>query len=319
MSRSIATIAAFAGLGVLALAQDAPSRAFDLLKRVVDGSNQVDYSGKRVIEFKVGPDMKAHTELVLRSQGRTRIDFPQGSSLAGQVIVEVPGRREHYFPDSNEIRILPPRRQDAVDRLRFLVTEKSRFKFDVANGGRVAGRNTQMVTVSDNKGNKIQELWIDEQKPLVLKRTMFDPVGTLVGQFEFLTIDFNPRIPRDAFRIRRRGATYVTAEQHAERLAREKGFAPALLRDGQAKLEFAEMRHFMGKDVFVQVYDYDGKRLTLFQVEDELDTARIGRMGRNVKVHSWTSSGRSFALLGELAKSKLEELARKVSERRSES
>lgn len=319
MSRTLATIAAFAGLGLLALAQDGPSRAFDLLKRVVDGSNQVDYSGKRVIEFKVGPDMKAHTELVLRSQGRTRIDFPQGSSLSGQVIVEVPDRREHYFPDSNEIRILPPRRQDAVDRLKFFVDQKSRFRFDVANGGRVAGRNTQMITVSDSKGNKLQQLWIDDQMPLVLKRTMFDPVGTLVGQFEFVTIDFEPRIPRDAFRIRRRGATYVTVEQHAERLAKEKGFAPALLRDGQAKLEFAEMRQFMGKDVFVQVYEYEGKRLTLFQVEKDLDTSRLGRMGRNVTVHTWTSSGRSFALLGELAKGKLEDLARKVSERRSES
>lgn len=319
MTRTFATMAALAGLGVLAIAQDAPSRAFDLLRRVVDGSNQVDYSGKRVIEFKVGPDMKAHTELVLRSQGRTRIDFPQGSSLSGQVIVEVPDRREHYYPDTNEIRILPPRRQDAVDRLKFFVDEKSRFKFDVANGGRVAGRNTQMITVSDSKGNKLQQLWIDDQKPMVLKRTMFDPVGTLVGQFEFVTIDFEPRIPRDAFRIRRRGATYVTVEQHAERLAKEKGFAPALLREGQAKLEFAEMRQFMGKDVFVQVYEYDGKRLTLFQVENDLDTSRLGQRGRRVQVHSWTSSGRSYALVGELAKSKLEELARKVSERRSES
>lgn len=318
MSRTLASLTVVLGLGALAFAQDASTQAFDLLKRVVDGSSQVDYSGKRVIEFKVGPDMKAHTELVLRSAGRTRIDFPQGSSLSGQVIVEVPDRREHYFPDTNEIRILPPRRQDAVERLKFFVDERSRFKFDVTSGGRVAGRTTQMITVSDTKGNKLQELWVDEQKPMVLKRTMFDPVGTLVGQFEFVSIDFEPRIPRDAFRIRRRGATYVTIEQYAERLAKEKGFAPALLNEGQAKLEFAEMRQFMGKDVFVQVYEYAGKRVTLFQVEKNLDTSRLGR-GRNVAVHSWTFNGRSYALVAELPKSKLEELSRRVFDRRSES
>jgi hypothetical protein len=234
--------------------------------------------------------------------------------MAGQIIVENGTDRRHFFPDKNEIHILPARREEAFGRLGRMIAHSDRFKFATAPGETVAGVRTEQVSISDNAGNVLQRMYIDPRSGLVLKRSFFDPVGAPAGGFEYIRIDLSPRIDPRVFQIKRRGARLVTPADMLERLAKEKGFLPVVLPPKFGyRLEMSTVHRIEGREVLLQFYAAkDGRRLTLHQLKTNVSPGQVNQFAKrmNLQSYSWFSQGNTFVLVGNVDAKTLQQMAR---------
>jgi hypothetical protein len=302
--------------GAIASAQEIRSDVPAVLRKAFFKGRNVRYTGTRVVMFRRGSETTQHTEYVTRDGSRLRIEFPRESVFGGQIIVENKNERRHYFPEKNEIHILPPRREEAFERIARLVkSPRERFRFSTGSDETIAGKNAEQVVVSDASGNVVQRLYIEPNSGLVLKRQLFDPVGTRVGGFEFTEIDLRPRIDKDVFRLARRGARTVTPTQLLEEVARREGFRPTVLpvRDG-VKLEWSDVWKIDGEDVLTQIYASPEGRITLFQLKRIVSPDRLNKFARGrVKFVYWRRDGRTFVLVGNRSAEELRRLAEPIS------
>lgn len=302
-------------LGAISSAQEMRSDVPAVLRKAFLRGRSVRYTGTRVVMFRRGPETIQHSEYVIRDGPRLRIEFPRESEFGGQIIVETKNERRHYFPDRNEIQVLPPRREEAFERLARLVkSPRDRFRFNTGPDETVAGKNTEQVVVSDPSGNVVQRLYIEPKSGLVLKRQLFDDVGTRFGGFEFTEVDLNPRIRNDVFRLARRGARVVTPTQLLEELARREGFRPVVLppTDG-VKLEWSGIWKIDGEDVLTQSYAVSDGRLSLFQLKRIVSPEKLSKFARGrVKFVYWRKDGRTFVLVGNRSAEELRRLAEPI-------
>lgn len=288
-----------------------------LLQRAIDAAKTARYSGERTVEFRVGADRKVFRELILRDGQRARIEFPGDSEYRGQVIVERDGERQHYFPDANEIRILPARGDEPMRRLMFVLSRgRDRgFKVQVQGGGNVAGLGTELATVVDPHGNPMQKLWIHPNSGVVLRREAYDPTGSKIGGFEFTRINLRPRFDRGDFTIVRRGATVVTQADMVRRNAVALGLTPVLIPESRGyKLLGVRVMDRGPQKILMQSYASSNGRLTLFQVKAPLSPDKLRRMGGRgeVATHTWVVGDESFALVGDVSADELRTLARDI-------
>lgn len=278
--------------------------------------SKLRYSGTRIVEFRQGPERKRHTEWVLRDGSRARTEFPEGSAFAGQIIVENRGERRHFFPDRNEIHVMPARRDEAFFRLFAMLGGRgsSTPKITAGDPDSIAGHRAIQVDVSDTAGNVIQKLWIHATNGLVMKREIFDRVGTRIGLFEFTSIDFSPRISRDEFEIKRRGAQIVTPRDRLRAEAQKAGLQPLALSRGSGwSLEHVRVIRPAGEPILVQTYIGKHTPVTLFQLKSEVDQQRLDRLGRGLSIHHWRQDGVTLVLVGDLPAESLRQLAAGVS------
>lgn len=286
------------------------------LRAAISQGPRLAYSGTRIVEFRVGDALKHHVEIVRRRGDQTRIEFPAGSDYEGQIIVEDAEQRRQYLPDSNEILLLPARREEAFDRLKAMMgaIRSGQVRVSATPGGPVAGFRTEMVAVSDLDGNPLQRLWIDPISGMILKREMFDRVGTRVGFFEFRNAELNPRFRPEEFQIQRRGADEVSPEMQLHRLARSSGLPAKLIPAGQGfRLESVRLARLANQSVLVQAYVGRNGRLSLFALKGPVDRQQIRRLAQgDFNVHVWSADGATFALAGDLSPVQLAALARRM-------
>lgn len=298
---------------VFAYGQD-ESSIIALLKRSVNNTG-ARYIGVRTVDFRRGPNPSSHTEYVTRDGKKLRIEFPKDSPMAGQIIVENSLERRHFIPELNEIRVLPPRRQEAFERISRFVGSRGEFRFSMGGEQSVAGKNTEQVVISDRSGNVMQRIFIEPNSGVMLKRDLFDPVGARVGGFEFTEIDLNPHLRRDLFRLERKGARVVTPLQMLQDLARREGFRPYSLPEVKGvRLEWSGTREIEGSSVLIQSYTSHMGRLTLFQLRKSLSEENLSRFARGkANFVSWRREGRTFVLIGETDTDTLRKLAAPIS------
>ncbi len=270
------------------------------------------YSGTRVVTQKQGPNRESHTEFVITDGIRSRVEFPNTSALRGQVIVEDNEHRRHYMPDKNELHILPPRREQAFGRIAQL--GKRKFTFTQTPGGMVAGLNTQLVTVSDPKGNVMQRLWIEPNSGLFVKREIYDRTGALQASFEFTQMNLRPRIDASDFNLQPKGVRIITPQIALNGIIKRERFLDVKFpENGGLQLEAAHIMKIGGQAVLVQNYVGSGHRVSLYQLRASVDPAQLGRLARpEVRTYSWQSSGSSFVLVGDVSDAELRELARRL-------
>ncbi len=170
-----------------------------LLIRAIRAQPSLRYTGEYTVEFKQAGSPLRHVEDITRDGYRYRIDFPAGSQFAGQVIVEDQKVRLHYRPIPNEIIQQPPRHGEAWEKIANLATDKH-FSLSVVPGDIIAGLRTDQLVVADKSGNVLQRLYIEPISGVIMKRQIFDLVGTQQGFFEFTQINLSPRINPDDFR-----------------------------------------------------------------------------------------------------------------------
>ena len=281
-----------------------------VLRQALRKVSNARYSGTRIVEVMEGANRERYTEYVLRDGTRSRTWFPSASPYAGQVIVESPKERRHYYPGRNEIYVGPPRREEALARLIGL-GRRTGIKFSVKDGGAIAGRPTLMVGIAEANGNPIQKLWIDRDQLVILKRELFDAVGTRVGAFEFSEIEYRPNVSNADFELERKGAKIVTPVDELMRLARAVKMTPVRIPDGEGyRLEWVRRLPGGRAPVIQQAYARDGVTLSLFQAGADITLPMMKRIPKGVESFTWSQDGNTFAMIGNVSPDELRRLAR---------
>lgn len=287
-----------------------------VLAKAFKAAGRLRYSGERTVIFRRGSERRKHVEYVLKDGPRIRLEFPDDSPMAGQVVVENGQERRHFFPALNEIHIGPAMHDDSFEKLRMFIKRDrdNDFKMSTSSGDTIAGVRTTQVEFKDPRGNVAQRLWIDERTGMILKRELYDAVGGVVGAFEFSKVNFSPVIQRDDFQIVRRGAKVISPEELARRLMRENGMVQAFLTERGYKLMASRVlgRTAEAKVLFL-TYETGKAPLSLVQVKGEIEPDKLKRFGgRMFKSYSWQNQGRSFVLIGDMPVDALQRLSRKV-------
>ena len=287
---------------------------YPLLNRAVKEATHLRYTGIRRVQLRRGPGGGTHEEYVTRDGANVRVEFSEESPFAGQVIVEDGRTRRHFLPLLNEIRVLPPRRDEALLRIGRAI-RKGGLQITSSDGGVIAGRHTTLFTVADKQGNLTQRLYIDVDTALVLKRVLYDPVGSQIGYFEFVQVDYPGHISPKLFTLDRKGATIVTPNDELVRQCREGGFNLLRIPDGLGyRLEGARSLKMRGENVLAQTYSTSRGKLSLFQVRALIPAERLMGMRRgDVRISVWQSEGTTYALVGPQDQAELDGLAKRLS------
>ncbi len=322
--RHALTALAALGLMAAALAQNPrpPDGGRDLnlppvLAKAFRSAFKLTYSGEREVAFRRGHERVRHVEYILKQGPRIRITFPENSPMAGQIVVENGGERQHFMPATNEIFIGPAMHDDSFKKLMVFFRKEGdeRPRVVTTPGEPVAGIRTTLVALQDPKGNVFQRLWIDDRSGMILKRELYDPVGGLVGSFEFTKVNFNPDVVANDFRINRPNAVAVTARDAARRLMREAGMASAFLKEesGMRLIGSRLLRRVENARVLILTYETGRAPLSLVQVVGKFESDRLVRLtGRQYKSFSWQLAGRTFVLIGDMDVEALKRLAGRV-------
>ncbi len=272
-----------------------------LLVRAIRAQPTLRYTGTYTTEFRQGSNTVRHQEFITRDGIWYRIEFPNDSQFAGQVIVENKDVRLHYHPVTNEIMQQPPRHGEAWEKVANLANNK-KFVLTVAPGEMIAGLHTEQLEVSDFDGNIVQRLFIEPESGVILKRLLFDKVGTQIGFLEFNQINLSPVIDPSMFQIRRKNAKIVTPLIQLERIAKRRGFVVRYLPPLTGySLEGSSYRNFAGVDGLVETYVNGQDRLWLYVLKAPLNPERLrANAGKNLHVHSIDLTGESIVLMGTL-------------------
>lgn len=272
-----------------------------LLLRAIRAQPSLRYKGAYTTEFRQGPASIRHQEYITREGDRYRIDFPNDSQFAGQVIIENSRERLHYHPITNEIVQQPPRHGEVWERIANLANNR-KFVLTTVPGELIAGMRTEELVVSDRAGNLVQRLYIEPISGLIMKRQLFDFVGTQIGYFEFTEVALNPKIEPDTFVIKRRDARVITPRIQLERLCRRRGFHVVFLPPSSGyKLEGASPRNFAGTDGLVQSYLNGNERLWVYDLKGPINANRLRQnAGRDLHVHSFELNGETIVLMAKI-------------------
>lgn len=286
----------------------------NLIRKIVNATNNLEYSGTRVVELKFGPDRVKHIEFVLRRGFRTRIEFPDDGSYRGQIIVETERERRHYFPDKNQIEIMPPRREELTSRLVKMLKKDDGIRITRSNGPTILGIDTQVIQIANRSGKLFQKLWIDPQTFLILKRELYDPNGQVFAASEFTKLDYRPRFRRSDFILDVPGAKRVTPRDHLAEMVAKGGFQNVSLPPKDPfKLESSRIQRIDDVSALVQVYVNADGRLSLYQLKTTIDPDKLRRLARgDTNVHSWEFGGSSFILMGDLPQEALRAIAERI-------
>ena len=290
-----------------------------ILIKAVGAANSLKYSGQRTVEFLQGAQRRVHSEYVLQDGENARVWFPVDSPYSGQVIVETPRGRQHYYPKRNLIETLPPKREEALVGLRNWIQHPGKsLQISVLPGEPAAGRRTDLLTVADGQGRLRQRLWIDSQTGLVLRRELLDVTGMRVGFFEFSNVDYDPIIRPGDFEIRVRGARVVTLEDKVRQLATKNKMLPIMIPGGQGfVLDSANIERQAGMVVLHETYMGPRGKLSLFEVAGDVNLQGIQPPQKAFSFYGWVMSNHTFALVGNYALVRLRSLARQLGEGRN--
>ncbi|MEQ1935848.1 MAG: hypothetical protein ABL962_18480 [Fimbriimonadaceae bacterium] len=249
-------------------------------------------SGTRRIEL--GDGAKSVTEYIVKSGELMRTTYSKESPLHGQVIVENRKVRKVFDPIRNEITVteLHPASQD--DRLLNFVRRGA--KIEVEDGGKIAGRPAQVVSVMDGRGRVQFKLWLDFRTGFPLKKIAYNNLGHVQGSFEFESVNYNPaRIELADFDLNIPSAKVVTPVEVSRRIGNAIGLKPVFLPKPQFFLQSCRKQEGPFGDFLVQVYEGEVGRVTLFQSGKEVrfkDRA-------NSPIVVWQKDGQTYALLGQ--------------------
>ena len=302
------------GLGLLsgaAAAEDTPS---PVLNFALQSYGTQKYVGVRTVTFRRDGTDKNRTEFVTVDGQKSRTEFPPDSSEAGQIVVETPDERREFFPTQNIIRISGGRENELTRMANFLRRMGDRVRVKETGARIVVGRRGHEVSMSDPDGNVRQRLVVDDATGLVLKRELFDSVGTVVARFEFSRLDFKDRIDSRLFRLARKGAKVVRPIDDLRSTIAGTPFVLAEFPpEAGFKLEFSRILNPPEGKVLLQLYKGDEGRVSLFQTLAEVAPGQLRRFGREeVKTLSWRDKDRYFALVGNVPSATLERLKRLI-------
>ncbi len=270
-----------------------------VLQRALQAADGLRFTGRRTVTVLKDGQPNRHDEIVMRDGPQIRIEFPNDGAYAGQVIVENETERRHFNPATNQVRVLLPRRDEGLQRLRGLARSG---RVTVAPGERIAGYATTELLVRDKAGNPLQRLAIEPDSGMVLRRVVYDATGVQVGGFAYSRVDLNPGAFDPAlFHIERKGVQTTTPWDTLRRLAKKGGYAAVGLPEVTGfRLDSARLARSADTPALQQIYvGPGGARLSLFQLRGSIDPDSLRRVGaKRLHTLSWTDGGLTYVLLG---------------------
>ena len=284
-----------------------------ILKEAQEKSKKLRFSGTRVVTFYRAGKAESHEEYLTKDGSRMRIEFSKNSPFSGQVIIETPDVRKHYFPDRNELKESP-----AVGRKQF---ENFRFggmrggKPIISDGGTLLGMKVTKVQYLDPMKNPAFEVFVDLKSGLAIKRVIYGPGGSIAGSFEFKKLIFNPSIAKGAFDFNRKGVKVIRPIDDLFAKAKELGVSAYGFKSTDAyKLDAVNLREMRGKKVLILNYAMNDSRVTMFLLKPDADLAEIQKSGRRPQgFYAWKEAGASIILIGDASQDELQNLAKRVS------
>lgn len=283
-----------------------------LLKDAQEKSKKLRFSGTRVVTFYRAGKAESHEEYLTKDGARMRIEFSKSSPFAGQVIVETPEVRRHFFPDRNELRESPAEGRKQFESFRMGGMRGG--KPVISDGGTLLGMKVTKVQFLDPMKNPVFEVFIDLKSGLALKRVIFGPGGSIAGSFEFKQINFNPSIAKNAFNFNRKGVKIIRPIDDLFAKAKELGVSPYGFseKDGY-KLGAVNLREMRGKKVLILNYAMNDSRVTMFLLKPDADLAEIQKSSRRQEgFYAWKESGASIILIGDTSQDELQNLSKRV-------
>ena len=269
-----------------------------VLRRAILVQESIRFTGRRTVTVLKDGLPNRHEEIVMRDGPQIHIEFPEGSPYSGQVIVENLTERRHFLPASNEVRVLPPRREGGLQRIRALVRNG---RVSTEPGERIAGFPTVEVVIQDGAGNTVQRLAIEPGSGMLLRQRFFGPTGMDIGGFVYSKVDLNPgSLDPALFKIERRGVQVTTPWDTLRKLARKSGYLPLGLPASTGfRLDSVRLAKLEEGAVLAQNYVGPGGRLSLYQLEAAVSPTRLRKQGKGV-LHtlSWMNGGRTFVFVG---------------------
>jgi hypothetical protein len=283
-----------------------------VVRLAVRAARTLRYSGTRTVEFLSGSERKRHVEYILKDGPRSRVWFPSDSPFAGQVIVEKGGKRSHYFPGRDVAETSDARGEDAYTRFVQMIKNGRRLRVTVRPGIDVAGIGTKEATVEDASGNLVQRLWIDPANGMVLRRDLYDGVGSRVGSFEFQVVNYRPVVHPEDFEISRAGARWLKMKDRLLELSKKTGMPAYAVEPGRGYNLTAVRLLDPNRKAPMLVQTYRGPQglLTLFQTKAPIDAQRLKRLAeKRFRTYTWKLEGANFALVGEVDVAELRRVA----------
>lgn len=290
-----------------------PAELPQILKEAQEKSKKLRFSGTRVVTFYRAGKAETHEEYLTKDGSRMRIEFSKNSPFAGQVIIETPEGRKHFFPDRNELKESPASGRKQFENFRFGGMRGG--KPIITDGGSMLGLKVTKVQYLDPMKNPTFEVYVDLKSGLAVKRVIYGPGGEVAGLFEFKKLNFNPTLSKDAFAFNRKGVKIVRPVDDLIAKAKELGvsaygFGPK----DSYKLEGANLREMRGKKVLILNYAMNESRVTMFLLRPDADLAEIQKSSRRKDgFYAWKEAGAAIILIGEGSQEELQNLAKRVS------
>jgi len=210
------------------------------------------------------------------------------------------------------------------------------YRATVAQGDIIAGRQTtSLVLANRHTGERVMRLWLDAQTHLVLKKEEYHGNGAVASETRFEELRYTTTIPPALFSTDASGFTQVTGHDYAmptadiERVIHEAGFTPIKPTNLPQGFALASGDATMVNGVRTLHLTYsDGLRtLSLFEnatgaaadfgtlrpqpLQFEGHDAQYIEDGPTTLL-TWKEHGLYFALVGDLLRSELVEIAKSV-------
>lgn len=307
MTSRLAQIGLLCLLPILGAAQQAGPLP-PILKKHLDSLNQARYEGQRVSESRIDGKWIRNQERVLADRSNLRIEFSPDSANAGQIILFTGGKRYHIFLKERQANLTSAHKDEFLGRAMRFLHGGAKNSLAQMNGGQVAGRATELVSVQNPEGKPMLKLWIDSATGVLLKREAFDPRGERLAAMEFQRINFSPRFTKRDFEIDTRNLEVITPLDRVKRLSEAEGLPAFILKAPGLELEAARSLEVAGKKALLQMYSGKETRVSLFVMKGEPQMPGRGKRG-NMRRYSWKVGTITLTLVGNQSESELRTLA----------
>lgn len=306
----------FAGVPVVPAA--AAPDVMTVLNKAAIARTEANFRGLRLLEvFENGEMYQIEQSIARAPKGRERIETLAPSSVQGRLAV-CDGRTQwEYYPQERRCvkRVLPSPEERERHRQLSLKRIKANLCPRLLDSGTLLGRRVYHVLITNSRGAKVREAWVDAGTYVELRADYYLPGGTLGSRTRLTRITYAPAWPQGTFTFTPpRGTTLETvappvAVMPLSRAEKEAGFTaykPHYLPAGYALCdeETALLRCTSQGLVIWTVYGNGLDSFSLFQSRCQRATAETASRC----TCAWWRDGFLFTIAGQMEASEFERI-----------
>jgi negative regulator of sigma E activity len=319
-----------------AAAATAPAQ---LLRDTVDAPRTISYVGQiETVRFSSNRANATIVRIEHRAPELTRRWYLAPESLYGDYIITSGPTSYDFDARASQVRVSHnPLMDDQVAAAYSLNRVLDNYRPVLARGEIIAGRQTDsLLLVNKFTGERVMRLWIDAKTHLVLKKEEYHGNGAVASQTRFEEIRYTNAIPLSIFAteppagyVQVAGRNYVMPTSDIERVIKEAGFTPFTPKDLPRgfTLTSGDATTVNGVRTLHLTYSDGLRTISLFENAKgaaadfgNLHPQTVSFQGHDAQyvedgpttLLAWKEKGLYFALVGDLLRSDLVEIAKSV-------